>query len=609
MPRYDLGLSCFYHDSAVALLRNGEIVSAVQQERFSRRRHDPGFPEAAVAWCLDHAGIGMGDLASVTYYEDPRIKFARTVASFAHAGPRGIGAFAGYFPDWLRWKRRAEKTVETRLAAMGRGRPPGIRVTLHHRAHAASAFYPSPFERAAVLCVDSVGERHSTTLWAGEGAGLSLVNSVSYPHSLGLLYSAFTQFCGFRVDSGEYKLMGLAPYGTPKYAGKIRETLIELRPDGSYALNLEHFAFLQGQSIVGAGFERLFRRPMRDPESDLTQDDCDLAASIQQVTTEAVLGLARAARYQTGAEYLCLAGGVSLNCVANGALMETGLFRDIWVQPAGGDAGCALGAALDCYWSETGQQRRPDGQGGDAMHGALLGPGYSEAEIVEFLKANGYPYRLLEDAPLFGTVSDLIADGGVVGWFDGRMEFGPRALGARSILGDPRSGSTQKVMNLKIKFRESFRPFAPAVLAEHADASFGLTVASDYMSFVVPVADSLCDADTACRGLGSLGNVRSDIPAVTHVDYSARVQTVGNNANPRFRSLIETFARKTGTPLLVNTSFNVRGEPIVCTPEEAYRCFMRTGMDALVLGKCLLMKHDQPAFEDTEDWRETIPLD
>jgi carbamoyltransferase len=551
----------------------------------------------------------MQDLASVTYYEDPRVKFARTVDSFAHAGPSGIGAFAGYFPDWLRWKRRADKVVETKLGAMKRGAPPDVQVTQHHRAHAASAFYPSPFQKAAVLCVDSVGERHSTTIWHGDGAALSLVNSVSYPHSIGLLYSAFTQFCGFKVDSGEYKLMGLAPYGRPIHAQKIKDSLIEMRPDGSYALNLEHFSFLQGRTIVGDGFEKLFQRAMRNPESELTQDDCDLAASIQQVTTEVVLGLARAAKDQTDAEYLCLAGGVSLNCVANGALMETGMFKDLWVQPAGGDAGCALGAALDRFWRDTGQTRDLSGQTGDGMHGSLLGPGFEADEIQAFVQSNGYPVQQKEDAELFETVSTLIADGGVVGWFDGRMEFGPRALGARSILGDPRSGSTQKVMNLKIKFRESFRPFAPSVLAEQAQSCFGLSVASDYMSFVVPVAESLCDSRMSCVGLGSLGKVQSDIPAVTHVDYSARVQTVGENASPRYRGLIETFARQTGTPLLVNTSFNVRGEPIVCTPEDAYRCFMRTEMDALVLGNCLLMKADQPDFEDTEQWRETIPLD
>ncbi|MBF6059243.1 carbamoyltransferase [Nocardia terpenica] len=612
MSAFVLGISAYYHDSAAALVRDGVVIAAAQQERFTRVRHDPSFPGAAIDYCLDHAGIDLSEVNSVVYYEDPALKWDRVRSSFRSAGVRGLPAFTAVYPEWVRWKRTVLDRVERELRLLGRGEPPRIEHSRHHRSHAASAYFPSPFDSAAVLTIDGVGEWQTTTIWHGRGDSLDFVNSISYPHSLGLLYSAFTYFCGFKVDSGEYKLMGLAPYGEPRYAETIRRELIDLRPDGSFTLNMTYFEFLRGQRMVGSAFEDLFGGPIREPEGALTQRECDLAASVQTVTEEAVLGLARRAAALTGERRLCLAGGVALNCVANGRLAETGLFDDIWVQPAAGDAGCALGAALTVAVPAAGRPHLATG--GDGMSGALLGPGFSDTEIRRFLDEQGYPYTEYEESAaesLYAATADYLAAGNVVGWFQGRMEFGPRALGARSILGDPRDPGMQKTMNLKIKFRESFRPFAPAVLAEDADKYFDLTGESPYMLMVARVADAVLPATgpRPRRDLGSINEIRSELPAVTHVDLSARVQTVDDARNPAFAELLRAFRARTGCSVLVNTSFNVRGEPIVRTPEEAYRCFMRTGIDVLVLGRCVLTKADQPEFAEAVDWRELVPLD
>lgn len=608
MTQYHLGISAFYHDAAAAIVNEHGIVAAAQQERFSRRRHDAAFPADAIAYCLDTSGIELSDLASVTYYEDSAAKFRRTLGSFACAGPKGADIFSEILPGWLGQRRRMDRVVAQELEAMQRGTPPEIKVTDHHRSHAASAFLPSPFENAAVLCIDGVGEWHTTTIWHGQGSDLRLVNSVSYPHSLGLLYSAFTYYCGFKVDSGEYKLMGLAPYGVPRYARQITDRVVSLKEDGSFSLNLDYFTFLEGKSMVGRAFEELFGHPIRAPEAEITQFHCDMAASIQSVTNDAVLGLARAAARMTGERTLCIAGGVGLNCVANGKLIEAGIFDRVWIQPAAGDAGCALGAALDAQVAATASRPAATSENGDAMSGAYLGPDFSDAQIRAFLTENGYPFKELGEPALYDNVAARLEAGEVVGWFQGRMEFGPRALGARSIIGDPRNTDMQKTMNLRIKYRESFRPFAPSVLRDHADAYFDLKDESPYMLVVAPVTTERRHPISQ-GGLGSINEVRSDLPAITHLDYSARVQTVSPDTNPRYAALLSAFHARTGCPAVVNTSFNVRGEPIVCTPADAYRCFMRTEMDTLVLGTCVLKKAEQPKNLADDNWREEIPLD
>lgn len=608
MPQYHLGISCFFHDAAAAIVDETRIVAAAQQERFSRRRHDKDFPVDAIKYCLDAAAINLDDLASVTYYENSRTKFRRTIANFACAGPKAADKFADVFPSWLGDRRRMERVVARGLSAMNRGHAPDVRVGEHHRSHAASAFLPSPFESAAILCIDGVGEWHTTSIWHGRGSKLRLVNSISYPHSLGLLYSAFTYYCGFKVDSGEYKLMGLAPYGSPRYASDIRHHIVSLKDDGSFSLNLKRFSFLEGKTMIGQAFEALFGQPIRQPEAVLTQFHCDIAASIQHVTNDAVLRLAIAARQMTGERELCIAGGVGLNCVANGKLSEAGIFNRIWIQPAAGDAGCALGAALDAQAQLTSTRPAATSIDGDAMAGALLGPSYGDADIRARMIANGYPFEELSEPLLCDAVVDLLEKGQVVGWFQGRMEFGPRALGARSIIGDARNNEMQRTMNLRIKYRESFRPFAPSVLEGHAGDYFDLRDTSPYMLVTAPVLSSRRHPVTY-GGLGSIDQVRSDLPAITHLDYSARVQTVSENSNPRFAALLEAFYARTGCAVLVNTSFNVRGEPIVCTPEDAYRCFMRTEIDALVMGNCILRKAQQPPLGQASNWRDQIPLD
>ncbi len=585
-----LGLSAFYHDSAAVLLEDGVITAAAQEERFSRRKHDASFPRHAAAWCLAQA---RGPIDAAVYYEKPLLKFERILSTALAVAPRGFRAFAAAMPDWLHQKLWLPGVIEDELHALGCG-PVPVYFSGHHEAHAASAFFPSPFVRAAILTLDGVGEWTTTTLGRGEDNRLELLREQRFPHSLGLLYSAFTHHGGFRVNSGEYKLMGLAPYGQPRFAGKIREHLLDLKADGSFRLNLDYFGFLEGQAMTSARFATLFGAPRR-PDEPITQHHCDLAASIQQVTEEIILRLGRTLHALTGEGNLCLAGGVALNCVANARLLREGPFRQVWVQPAAGDAGGALGAALAFHHLHQQAPRLMSGSG-DAMRGAFLGPEYSETEIAEALTLRSLSAEKLEPAELNARLTDRLVAGEVIGYFQGRAEFGPRALGARSILADARSPEMQRRLNLKIKFRESFRPFAPVVLAEHATAWFDLPAASPYMLFTAPVAAARrLPVNEAADWQARLGTARSVIPAVTHVDFSARVQTVAADVNPALHALLTTFANRTGCPVLVNTSFNVRGEPPVCHPREAIEGFLATEMDCLALGPYFLEKRNLPA--------------
>lgn len=609
-----LGISAYYHDSAAALLRDGEIVAAAQEERFSRKKHDARFPAHALRWCLESESVRLGELDAIVFYEKPWLKFERLFETYLGSVPKGINSFLAAMPSWVKEKLNLRTVLRKQLAEVGeidKSKLPPLLFAEHHQSHAASAFYPSPFPRAAVLCMDGVGEWATTSLWLGDGNKLTPLWEIDFPHSLGLLYSAFTYYTGFKVNSGEYKVMGLAPYGEPRYTQVILENLLDLKPDGTFRLNPDYFNYSAGLTMTNRRFDRLFGGPPRKPESPLTQREMDVAASIQAVTEEIVMRLARTARTDTHAEYLCLAGGVALNCVANGKLLRSGMFQDIWVQPASGDAGGAVGAALAAWHLNQGQPRLP--READAMRGAFLGPAFSDDEIGQRLKNLGASYERLDDDEFLTRVAKLIAQGAVVGWFQGRMEFGPRALGSRSILGDPRRPEMQSVMNLKIKFRESFRPFAPAVLAEKANEYFELDRPSPYMALVVMVQSSQRVAiDPACKGLSGIDRLkalRSKIPAVTHVDYSARIQTVHQGTNPRFHELIRRLERETGCAILVNTSFNVRGEPIVCTPEDAYRCFMRTGIDYLAIGNFLLAKAGQPELPADQSWRREFELD
>ncbi|MFD8232980.1 carbamoyltransferase [Streptomyces sp. NPDC059696] len=608
-----LGISAYYHDSAAAVVAGGVPLVAAQEERFTRRRHDAAFPAHAVVSCLREAGLSLDDLAAVAFYEDPALKFRRVLATWLATAPRGFPVFRRAWPEWTGWKRRAVDDVRARLGELARGRPlPPVVAHRHHASHAASAFFPSPFSSAAVLCVDGVGEWETTTLWHGRDTELVPLAQLSFPHSLGMLYSAFTYYCGFKVDSGEYKLMGLAPYGTPRYAPLIRERLIDVKPDGSFRLDLGYFTFQYGLTMVGRAFEELFGGPRRTPEGPLTQREFDLAASVQQVTEEVLRRLARTVLERTGERRLCLAGGVALNCVANGRILTDGVCDELWVQPAAGDAGGALGAAL-AESHHRGAPRAHAGSGRDAMAGALLGPACSDQEIEDFLAEGGYPAVRMPERALTERVAAELAAGRVVGWCQGRMEFGPRALGNRSILADPRDPLMQSTLNLKTKFRESFRPFAPAVLAEDAKDWFELPQESPYMLLTAQVAaarrQECGPPPQGVSGLELLRVPRSTIPAVTHVDGSARVQTVTAEHNPRFHALLTAFREQTGCPVLVNTSFNVRGEPIVRDAREAYACFMRTRIDLLVLGDFLLDKRDQPEWREEGDWRAAIPVD
>ena len=614
-----LGISAFYHDSAAALVIDGRIVAAAQEERFTRKKHDPDFPSRAIAYCLEEAGLRTEDLDYVAFYDKPLSKFERLLETYLAVAPHGFRSFRMAMPVWLKDKLHTRSMIRQ---ALGKGLKAKLVFTEHHESHAASAFFPSPFDEAAILTLDGVGEWSTTVRGIGSGNKIDLTEEIRFPHSLGLLYSAFTYYCGFKVNSGEYKLMGLAPYGRPIYADAIFKHLIDLKPDGSFQLEMDYFEYARGLTMTGSRFDALFGGPARKPESDLEQRHMDLAASIQAVTEEIVLRLARDLHQKTGRKNLVLAGGVALNCVANGKLLREGPFDAIWVQPAAGDAGGSLGAALFVWHQLMGRPRQADP--GDAQQGSFLGPRFGPEDVGGFLRRIGVEGSRFDDlSELDVYVAELLADGKVVGWFQGRMEFGPRSLGARSILGDPRSPKMQSTMNLKIKFRESFRPFAPCVLAEHAHEWFDLKARqeSPYMLVVADVLDEkrvpLDEADQATMDQDPdlrrrVNVVRSEIPAVTHVDYSARIQTVDARRNPRLHGLLEAFHRRTGCPVLINTSFNVRGEPIVCTPEDAYRCFQATAMDVLVLEDTVIVKQDRPQEVDGEalqGYLAQFPLD
>jgi carbamoyltransferase len=607
-----LGISAFYHDSAACLIRDGEIIAAAQEERFSRVKHDQGLPVQAMRYCLAEVEGFDGKIDAVAFYDKPILKFHRLVETYFSVTPKGFRSFKQSLPSQINEKLWIEPRIVDALESLGVEEVGAFYYPEHHESHAASAFYPSPFQEAAVLTIDGVGEWACATIGAGRGEQLELLQQLDFPHSLGLLYSAFTYYTGFKVNSGEYKLMGLAPYGEGVYTDRILKEMMDLREDGSFRLDLSYFGFLDDLVMTSPKFDTLLGGPPRLPETPLTRRELDVAKSIQEVTEEVVLRMARHARETTGLRNLCMAGGVALNCVANGRLLREGIFDDIWVQPAAGDAGGAVGAALAVWHGELGNVRHADGRR-DAMQGSLLGPEFSDSQIREYLDAKGYAYQELGADEWAPRIAQLVAAGHVVGLFHGRMEFGPRALGHRSIIGDARSPKMQSVLNLKIKQRESFRPFAPSVLAERVGDYFDLDRASPYMLIVAPVVEARCvAAEGDERDLEIhewVNRVRSDIPAVTHVDYSARIQTVSRETQPRYHDLINAFDELTGCGVIINTSFNVRGEPIVCTPSDAYRCFMRTGMDYLVLGSFLLDKNAQSAWMESDNWKVTFQLD
>jgi carbamoyltransferase len=609
-----LGISAFYHDSAAALLADGELVAAAQEERFTRKKHDSAFPQNAVQYCLDHVGIKLADVDYVAFYDKPFLKFERLLETYLAFAPRGFNSFRMAMPLWLK-----EKLFQKTLLRdeMKRWEPDfdwhkRLLFGEHHQSHAASAFFPSPYEEAAVLCMDGVGEWATTSLAWGKGNKLEMLREIHFPHSLGLLYSAFTYYTGFKVNSGEYKVMGLAPYGEPKYKSLILDKIVDLKEDGTFRLDQQYFDYCTGLRMTNDKFADLFGGPARKPDKELlSQKHMDLAASVQAVTEEIVLRLGKSVKKETGAKNICLAGGVALNCVANGKLLREKLFDGIWVQPAAGDAGGAVGAAYAAYHGFLGQERKLNGHL-DGMAGSYLGPKYDEKEIEERLAKAGARFTVLDHAQMIDQTAQALADSKAVGWMQGRMEFGPRSLGARSILGDARSPTMQKTLNLKVKYRESFRPFAPAVLREDLGKYFDIKADSPYMLMVAPVNEdrrrAMTEAEQALFGIDKLNVPRSDIPAVTHVDYSARIQTVHKETNPDFHELIEAFRAKTGCSVLVNTSFNVRGEPIVCTPEDAFRCFMGSEIEVLVMGNCFLKKEDQdPALK--LDYKNAFELD
>ncbi|MEG4488116.1 carbamoyltransferase [Microcoleus sp. D2_18a_B4] len=655
-----LGISAYYHDSAAALIRDGEIIAAAQEERFSRKKHDARFPKNAIAYCLKEAKIDLRELDQIVFYDKPLVKFERLLETYLAYAPQGFRSFLAAMPIWLKEKLYLKTMLKRDLAAIANcktNKLPSLLFTEHHQSHAASAFFPSPFQKAAVLCLDGVGEWATTSVWLGDGNQLTPQWEIDFPHSLGLLYSAFTYYTGFKVNSGEYKLMGLAPYGEPKYVDKILNYLIDLKDDGTFRLNMDYFNYTVGLTMTNKKFDELFEGPPRQAEGKLTQREMDIAASIQVVTEEVVLRLCRTVKKELDVDYLCLAGGVALNCVANGRLLREGIFKDIWIQPAAGDAGGALGAALAIWYQYYEQTRTVSANSTansieslktelittnsaveertevltanpavatvaksvahltchDKMRGSYLGPRFTDAEILEYLDAVKASYHRLDDAELMPQLAEILEQGNVVGWFQGRMEFGPRALGGRSIIGDPRSAKMQSVMNLKIKYRESFRPFAPSILAERVADYFEIDHSSPYMLLVAPVKASLRIPMTAEQeqlfGIEKLNIPRSEIPAVTHVDYSARIQTVHKETNPRYYDLISHFEKRSGCSIVVNTSFNVRGEPIVCTPEDAYRCFMRTEMDYLVLENYLLPKSEQIPWKQDDAWKNEFELD
>lgn len=600
-----LGLSCFYHDSAACLLRDGNIVAAAQEERFTRKKHDPRFPNKAIEYCLAEGGITSKDLAYVVYYDKPLLTFERLLLSYITVAPRGLRSWLEAMPLWLGRKLHVPRVVRKEIGYEG-----DVLFTEHHESHAASAFYPSPFEESAILTVDGVGEWATASYGWGKGNQIHLLKELHFPDSLGLLYSAFTYFTGFKVNSGEYKLMGLAPYGRPRYRDVILEKLIDLKDDGSLRLDLSYFDFLGGLRMTNKRFESLFGGPPRKPETPITEREMDIASSIQEVTEEVILRMAAHVHRETKARYLCMAGGVALNCVANGRILREGPFEDIWIQPAAGDAGGALGAALSVWHRFLGKERTVKGLN-DRQQGSYLGPRFTNDSVKAFLADRGYPFHEATGEQRARLVAEKIGAGKIVGYMVGRMEFGPRALGARSILGDPRQVETQSIMNLKIKYRESFRPFAPTVLEERVSNYFELDRPSPYMLLVAKVREERRLPQSSEGGgiLERLKSRRSDIPAITHLDYSARIQTVNRAVKPDYHEVISEFEKLTGYGVVVNTSFNVRGEPIVCTPEDAYRCFMRTEMDVLVIEECILYKEEQPPWREGREWRNDLVLD
>ncbi|MEK9627424.1 MAG: carbamoyltransferase [Nitrospinota bacterium] len=601
-----LGISAFYHDSAACLVRDGEIVAAAQEERFTRKKHDPSFPVNAVEFCLNKGGIQVTDLDYVGFYDKPFIKFERILETYLGIAPKGLKQYLSAIPLWLKDKLWTRTNIRKNLGFNG-----PVVFSEHHESHAASAFFPSPFQEAAILTMDGVGEWATSSLALGKNNKIELLQELHFPHSLGLLYSAFTYYLGFKVNSGEYKVMGLAPYGNPIYCDLIHKHLIDLKDDGSFRMNMDYFDFLGGMTMTNDKFESVFNHPTRKSETQLTQKEMDIAASLQQVTEDIMLKMARHIREKTGMKNLCLAGGVALNCVGNGKILKEKIFDNIWVQPAAGDAGGALGVALCTWYQMLDNERTMNGK--DSMKGSYLGPHFKESEIKSYLDSQNIPYRQLNETELTKTVSSHLKDGKVVGWFQGPMEFGPRALGGRSIIGDPRNPKMQSIMNLKIKYRESFRPFAPSVLAEKVNEWFEMDSESPYMLMVAGVQKdkrlSMTEEQKKLFGIDLLNVPRSQIPAITHVDYSARIQTVHKDTNKRYYDLISEFEKETQCPVLINTSFNVRGEPIVCNPEHAFLCFMRTEMDILVLENFVLDKKDQKPLADDKDWKEEFELD
>ena len=602
-----LGISAFYHDSAACLIRDGEIIAAAQEERFSRKKHDHRFPSNAIEYCLHEGATTGAEIDHVAFYDKPWLKFERLLETYLAFAPAGLPSFLKAMPLWLKEKLWMGELIRKQVGFDGQMLYPE-----HHQSHAASAFFPSPFQRAAVLTADGVGEWATASWGVGHDNRLELRQELQFPHSLGLLYSAFTYYTGFRVNSGEYKIMGLAPYGEPRYKKEILEHLMDLREDGSFRLDQSYFNYCQGLTMTSGRFDELFGGPPREPESELTQKEMDLARSVQEVTEEVMLRMARHIRKETGERYLCLAGGVALNCVANGKILREGIFDDIWIQPAAGDAGGALGAALYAWYEYLDNPRKVDGRR-DLQSGSYLGPAFPASQIETWLREEGIPFHKLEKGERAKVAADLIEREKVLGHFSGRMEFGPRALGARSIVGDARSIKMQSVMNLKIKYRESFRPFAPSCRVEDVSEIFELDRPSPYMLLVAPVREErrkpMTDDEEGLFGIAKLNVPRSDVPAITHVDYSARVQTVSAEDHPEYHAMITAFKERTGYGVIVNTSFNVRGEPIVCTPQDAYRCFMRTEMDVLLLENLVLYKEEQPELEDDVDWREEFELD
>ncbi len=611
-----LGISAYYHDSAACLVLDGQIVAAAQEERFTRKKHDSGFPFHAVEFCLGQGSLTIGEVDYLVFYDKPLIKFERLLETYLSYAPQGLMSFLTAMPVWIKEKLFLRNLLDKafrQVGGLGKKDPlPPLLFGEHHESHAASAFFPSPFQEAVVLCMDGVGEWATTSAWVGRDNRLTPLWEIPFPHSMGLLYSAFTYYTGFKVNSGEYKVMGLAPYGEPTYVKTILDHLVDVKPDGTFRLNMEYFAYCTGLRMTSDKFDELFGAPPRKAEGQLTQREMDLARSIQEVTEIVMLRLANSLHKETGIKNLCLSGGVALNCVGNGRVLREGPFEKLWIQPAAGDAGSALGAALNVHYHYLDQPRQCDGTQ-DAMRGSYLGPSFTNEEIERVLQKLEAPYERLDDGQLCERVAGHLADEKVIGWLQGCMEFGPRALGGRSILGDPRSEKMQSVMNLKIKYRESFRPFAPSVLRECVSDYFEMDTDSPYMLLVAPVAEHRRVALQADQeklwGIDLLNVPKSDIPAVTHVDYSARVQTVTASTNPRYYQLLQAFQKQTGCGVLINTSFNVRGEPIVCTPEDAYRCFMRTEMDVLVLENCVLLKEQQKPIPKDTNWMNEFELD